>query len=117
MKALWRSEKYSNVESRVGGTHKTWQKKPTPNAPRPNTAPTNRLLLFEIKPNLKRWYFSQNEVIKRKENFIAKNARNAWRQENKLKRSKSSEDLRKAIDAKNKQQTMYDLEIRGTVPD
>ena len=62
--------------------------------------------------------FSQNsEVIKRKENFIAKNARNAWRQENKLKRSKSSEDLRKAIDAKNKQQTMYDLEIRGTVPD
>ena len=46
VKALWRSEKYSNVESRVGGTHKTWQKKPTPNAPRPNTAPTNRLLLF-----------------------------------------------------------------------
>lgn len=61
--------------------------------------------------------FSQNDVIKRKENFIAKNARNAWKQENKLKRSKSSEDLRKAIAAKNKQQTMYDLEIRGTVPD
>jgi len=101
VKALWRSEKYSNVESRVGGTHKTWQKKPTPNAPRPNTAPSN----------------SQNEVIKRKENFIAKNARNAWKQENKLKRSKSSEDLRRAIDAKNKQQNMYDLEIRGTVPD
>ena len=59
--------------------------------------------------------FSQNEVIKK--NFIAKNARNAWRQENRLKRSKSTEDLRKAIDAKNKQQTMYDLEIRGTVPD
>ena len=42
VKALWRSEKYSSVESRFNCQPATWQGTPTPNAPRPNTAPARR---------------------------------------------------------------------------
>jgi len=50
-------------------------------------------------------------------NFISKNARSAWKPQNKIKRSKSVEDIRRARSDKDKSQTFYDLEIRGTVPD
>lgn len=105
IKALWRSEKYENVESRVA-SHSTWQKKPTPKAPRPNTAPIQTSEEIEIKVNQAR-----------KSDFISKNARNAWKPENRIRRSKSSDEIQKAIEIKAKQQNQYDLQIRGTVPD
>jgi len=104
VKALWRSDKYSSVEGRVNTyavagnrTHAprdTWQKQPTPNAPRPNTAPQNR-----------------------DTNFIAKNAQNAWKPKNRIRRSRSVENISKAKSEKEKSQQFYDLEIRGTVPE
>jgi len=100
VKALWRSEKYSSVESRFNCQPATWQGTPTPNAPRPNTAPVRR-----------------NQNTQREVNFVAKNAKSAWRSQNRIKRSKSFENIHKAKSEKEKSQQFYDLEIRGTVPE
>lgn len=99
LKALWRSEKYSQVESRVGST--TWQKKPTPNAPRPNTAPLS----------------TQHSPKSSKVNYVSRNARNAFNSENRLRRSRSSEEIREAVQKSKQEQNLYDLQVRGTVPD
>jgi len=105
LKALWRSEKYEHIESRVGPT--TWQKKPTPNAPRPNTAPTTNSSSTQ----------SSHRENSNKINFVARNAKKAFSNQNKLRRSRSSEELRETLAKSKHGQSVYDLQVRGTVPD
>lgn len=52
-----------------------------------------------------------------KVNFVVRNARNAFNQENKLRRSRSSEELREKLEKSKLEQDFYDLQVRGTVPD
>lgn len=91
VKALWRSGKYAAVEPRVA-IDNTWQRPPTQNGPRPSTAPA------------------------KSRDFIAKNARSAWNSGNKIRKTKNVAHVENINENKRRAQEMYDLQIRGTVP-
>merc|ERR1711933_589829 len=60
---------------------------------------------------------TQHSPKSSKVNFVARNARNAFNSENRLRRSRSSEELREAVQRSKQEQSLYDLQVRGTVPD
>ena len=58
----------------------------------------------------------KNSKNRENQNFISKNAKNAWKPQRNRTRSKSIEDSNRAKTEKANSQNFYDLEIRGTVP-
>jgi len=124
VKALWRSDKYAHVEPRViTHTTQTWHKKPTPNAPRPNTAPdrqqSGRGRRSSISSSTSTVVDAHDAAAAKSNstNFVARNARNAWSPQNRARRSRSTEDVSRVQAARRQEQSVYDLEVRGTVPD
>ncbi|CBY33226.1 unnamed protein product [Oikopleura dioica] len=62
----------------------------------------NKKILFILEPN--------------KRDFIAKNARSAWNSGNKIRKTKNVAHVENINENKRRAQEMYDLQIRGTVP-